>query len=138
MKQELRNAFGRVFLTIEVMPTDRWVYVNWMGYLTPDNIRTGAEAYIKVLQEQGYTCVLNNTRLIVGSWDHSMDWVIQDWAPRAAKSGLKRLAMISTPETFGEASASRFYTDLTAFQTQLFDDKSKAEQWLRQYSLVNH
>lgn len=135
MKQELSNAFGRVFLTIEVDTTNRWVYVNWMGYLTPDNVRTGADAYIQTLQGYGYNCVLNDTRLIVGSWKHSMDWVTKEWAPRAAKCGLRRLAMISTRESFGEASASRFYSDLKAFETQLFDDKSKAEQWLKQYSL---
>ncbi len=136
MSQELKNAFGRVFLTIDVDSKNRWVYVNWMGYLTPDNIRTGAEAYTKILQNNGYNCVLNDTRLIVGSWDHSMDWVINEWAPRAAMFGLRRLAMISTPESFGEASASRFYSDLKAFQTKLFDDRSGAEEWLRQYSLA--
>ena len=57
MTQELRNSFGRVFLTIDVNDQKKWVHVNWMGYLTEDNIKTGAIAYTQALQEAGYKCV---------------------------------------------------------------------------------
>ncbi|GEO04588.1 hypothetical protein AAE02nite_22520 [Adhaeribacter aerolatus] len=135
MTQELRNSFGRVFLTIDVNEKNKWVHVNWMGYLTEDNIKTGAIAYTQALQKAGYKCVLNDTRLILGSWDHSLDWVLNDWAPRAARSGLKFFAMITTPESFADSSASIFYAKLKSFQAQVFDDKGKAEKWLQQYSL---
>jgi len=135
MKQELRNPFGRVYLTIDVDNRNKWIHVNWMGYLTEENIKTGAQAYTNALAEAGYKCVLNDTRLIVGGWDHSLEWVLNDWAPRAARAGLKYFAMITTPETFAESTASNFYAKLKSFQSNVFDDKSKAEGWLRQYSL---
>jgi len=136
MTQELRNPFGRVFLTITVNDKNRWVHVNWMGYLTEENIKTGALAYTKTLQESGYNSVLNDTRLILGGWDHSLEWVLNDWAPKAARAGLKYFAMITTPESFAESTASAFYTKLKSFRAQVFDDKSEAENWLRQFSLV--
>lgn len=135
MTQELKNAFGRVYLTIEADPKNKWVYVNWMGYLTEDNIKTGALAYTNALSEAKYKCVLNDTRQILGSWNHSLDWVLNDWAPRAARTGLKHFAMICTPETFAASSASEFYTLLKSFEAKVFDDKAQAEVWLRQYSL---
>jgi hypothetical protein len=135
MTQELRNAFGRVYLTIDVDHKNKWVHVNWMGYLTEDNIKTGALAYTTALAEAGYKCVLNDTRLIVGGWDHSLNWVVNDWAPRAARAGLKYFAMITTPETFGDSTAVNFYAKLRAFQAQVFDDRNKAEAWLRQFSI---
>ncbi len=135
MKQELRNPFGRVYLTIDVDHKNKWVHVNWMGYLTEENIKTGAQAYTKSLADAGYNCVLNDTRMIVGGWDHSLDWVINDWAPRAARAGLRYFAMITTPETFAENTASSFYAKLKSFRTQVFDNSAKAEDWLRQYSL---
>ena len=135
MIQELKNPFGRVYLTIEVDDLNKWVHVNWMGYLTEENIKTGAKAYTEALADAGYKCVLNDTRLIVGGWDHSLDWVLNDWAPRAARAGLKHFAMIVTPETFGESTASTFYENLKAFQAKVFDDKTKAEDWLRQFSV---
>ncbi|QCR23181.1 STAS/SEC14 domain-containing protein [Pontibacter sp. SGAir0037] len=135
MKQELTNPFGRVFLTIEEDALNKWIYVNWMGYLTAENIKMGANAYTTALEKAGYNCVLNDTRLIIGSWDHSMDWVINEWAPQAAKAGLKYFAMITTPETFADSSASNFYSKLTAFKAEVFDDMDKGKQWLKQFSL---
>ncbi|PVY37937.1 STAS/SEC14 domain-containing protein [Pontibacter virosus] len=135
MKLDLKNPFGRTYLTIQVDAKNRWVHVNWMGYLTEENVKTGAQAYTDALAEAGYTCVLNDTRLIIGGWDHSLQWVLNDWSPRAARAGLKHFAMITTPETFAESTASTFYINLKAFSVKVFDDKNSAEEWLRQYSL---
>ncbi|GHA74618.1 hypothetical protein [Pontibacter akesuensis] len=134
MIQELTNPFGRVYLTVEDDRRNKWVRVNWMGYLTEENVKNGALAYTKVLSDAGYSCVINDTRLIVGGWDHSLEWVLNDWAPRAARAGLKYFAMITTPETFGGSTASNFYAKLKAFQANVFDDKSEAEEWLKQVS----
>jgi hypothetical protein len=60
-----------------------------------------------------------------------MDWVINEWAPNAAKAGLRFFAMITTPETLAEESASQFYAQLTAFQAKVFDNLEDAQQWLR-------
>jgi hypothetical protein len=135
MTQALRNPFGRVYLTIEADDRNKWIYVNWMGYLTEENIKNGAQAYTQALAEAGYNCVLNDTRLIVGGWNHSLDWVLNDWAPRAARAGLRYFAMITTPETFGGSTADTFYSQVKSFQAKIFDDKEKAEAWLRQFSL---
>ncbi|TPE46341.1 STAS/SEC14 domain-containing protein [Pontibacter mangrovi] len=135
MVQELRNPFGRVYLTIDINSKNRWVHVNWMGYLTEENIKAGAAAYTKALSEAGYTCVLNDTRLIIGGWDHSLDRVVNEWAPRAARAGLKHFAMITTPETFAGSTAATFYNTLKSFETKVFDNTSDAQEWLRQYTV---
>ncbi|WP_276496359.1 STAS/SEC14 domain-containing protein [Pontibacter litorisediminis] len=136
MIQELVNPFGRVYITIDTNSKNKWVHVKWMGYLTEENIKAGAAAYTKALADAGYNCVLNDTRLIIGSWDHSMNWVVNEWAPRAARAGLKHFAMITTPETFAGSSAANFYNSLKAFEAKVFDDISEAQAWLRQYSLA--
>ncbi|RAU83345.1 STAS/SEC14 domain-containing protein [Pontibacter arcticus] len=135
MKQELTNPFGRVYLVIHEDTQNRWIHVNWMGYLTEENIKTGARAYVAALQKTGYTCVLNDTRLIIGSWDHSLDWVLNDWAPTAASAGLRHFAMIATPESFANNTASAFYRNLKSFKAEVFDDMGIAKEWLKQYSL---
>lgn len=135
MPQELTNSFGKVFLTIHKDDRNKWIHVNWMGYLTADNVKAGAAAYTTALANAGFSCVLNDTRLVIGSWNHSLEWVLQEWSPNAAKAGLKHFAMITTPETFADSSAAAFYANLKAFQAGVFDDMDNAKQWLRQYSL---
>lgn len=136
MRQELKSALGRTYLTVEPDPTNRWINVNWMGYLTGDNIRTGAAAYTAALAKSGYNAVLNDTREVLGPWEHSLDWVINTWAPQAAAAGLTHFAMVTTRETMADATAVNFYRQLTAFKAELFADKEEARRWLRQFSLA--
>lgn len=135
MIKELTNPFGRVFLTINEDTRNRWIHVNWMGYLTEENIKMGATAYIEALAKAEYNCVLNDTRLVIGSWNHSLNWVLKEWAPTAAGAGLKHFAMITTPETFAQSSAVSFYEQLKHFEIEVFDELGNAKEWLRQYSL---
>ena len=134
MIQELKSPTGRVYLTIDTDTANRWVLVDWIGYLTADSIRAGAQAYTDALAKSGFSCVLNDTRSVRGPWDHSMDWVINVWAPNAAAAGLKHFAMVSTPESLADGSAANFYAQLTAFQAEVFDNLSSARAWLNQYT----
>ena len=134
MIQELKSPTGRVYLTIDTDTANRWILVDWIGYLTADSIRAGAQAYTDALAKSGFSCVLNDTRSVRGPWDHSMDWVINVWAPNAATAGLKHFAMVSTPESLADGSAANFYAQLTAFQAEVFDNLSSARAWLNQYT----
>ena len=134
MTEQLKSSLGRVFLTIETDTKNRWIFTDWQGYLTADNIKTGAAAYTAALAKSGFSCVLNDTRSVRGPWDHSMDWVINVWAPNAAKAGLRHFAMISMPETLSDGSAANFYGQLTAFHGEVFDNMAEAQAWLRQHS----
>ena len=134
MIEELKSPTGRVYLTIETDTANRWVFVDWMGYLTADSIKTGAAGYTTALAKSKFSCVLNDTRSVRGPWDHSMDWVINVWAPNAAAAGLKYFAMVSTPESLADGSAANFYAQLTAFQAEVFDNLSAARAWLHRVS----
>lgn len=135
MRQELRNAFGKVFLTITPDTENRWVHTDWVGYLTQDNIKAGALAYATTVREAGFNCVLNDTRRVVGSWDHSLDWVLNEWAPQAAAAGIRFFALIATPESFAETTASNFYSKISAFEVKMFDNENDARDWLLCHSL---
>jgi hypothetical protein len=136
MRQELKNAFGKVFITISVDHRNRWVHTNWVGYLTEENIKAGALAYTRAVAEAGFHCVLNDTSQVVGGWDHSLDWVVSYWGPEAVKAGIKHFAIIITPQSFAETSASNFYANLKSFDIKVFDNKTHAEAWLRPYALA--
>jgi hypothetical protein len=136
MRQELKNAFGKVFITIVTDRANRWVHTNWVGYLTEENIKAGALAYTNAVKEAGFCCVLNDTSQVVGSWDHSLDWVVNQWAPQAARAGVRHFAMITNQESFAASTAKHFFTGLKAFEVEIFDNRKQAEEWLQQYSLA--
>jgi hypothetical protein len=135
MRQELKSSLGRTYIIVEPDPTNRWIDVNWTGYLTGANIRAGAAAYTEALAKSGYNAVLNDTRGVLGPWEHSLDWVINTWAPQAA-AGLTHFAMVTTKESMADASAVSFYHQLKAFRAEMFSDIEEAKKWLRQFSLA--
>jgi hypothetical protein len=128
--QELKTSLGRTYLTVDTDETNRWIAMDWRGYLTADSIKEGARAYTAALAASGFACVLNDTRSVRGPWDHTMDWVINEWAPNAAQAGLQYFALVSTPETLADGSAANFYAQLTAFHAEVFSTTEEAQQWL--------
>jgi hypothetical protein len=134
MTQEYKNVFGKVFLTVTVDKANKWVHTDWSGYLTEDNIKAGALAYTEAVRNSGVSCVLNDTTRVIGGWDHSLDWVINEWSPQAAGAGVQHFALITTPASFAETSASNFSSSVKAFTIKIFDDMAQAQQWLRQYA----
>ncbi|WP_345156551.1 STAS/SEC14 domain-containing protein [Pontibacter saemangeumensis] len=136
MRKEVKNAFGKVFITISVDNVNRWVHTNWIGYLTEDSVKAGALAYTQAVKEAGFSCVLNDTRQVVGSWNHSLEWVVNEWGPQAARAGVRHFAMITNPASFADSTASSFFAHLKAFEVKGFDNIGDASVWLRQFSLV--
>jgi hypothetical protein len=131
MKQELKSSLGRPFITIEDDVENGWVSVDWAGYLTPDSIKAGAAAYIAAVAAAGLHCVLNDTRKVLGPWDHSLEWVLNEWAPNATAAGIRYFAMISTPDSMADASAAKFYAQLKGFEVRIFGTGEDGKAWLR-------
>ena len=128
----LKSVLGQTYLTIETDHDNRWILVDWQGYLTAENIKSGARAYTATLAESGFSCVLNDTRSVLGPWDHSMNWVLNEWVPSAVRAGLRHFAMVSNPNSFAGSSAASFYAQLTAFHAEVFDNLEDAQSWLKQ------
>ncbi|RNI26929.1 SpoIIAA family protein [Rufibacter latericius] len=136
MRSDLVNAFGNVYLTISLDHENRWIQATWQGYSTPETVRSGMEAYTKALQEADYSDMLIDTRTMVGSWNHSLDWTLEEWAPQAAKAGLRHYALVVNPETFAEATADAFYANVQSFKAEVFADLATARAWLRRSRLL--
>ncbi|MFB9862939.1 STAS/SEC14 domain-containing protein [Rufibacter immobilis] len=135
MRSELVNAFGHVYLQILADPDNHWIQATWQGYSTPEAVRTGMEAYTEALEEANCHAMLIDTRDMVGSWSHSLEWTLEEWAPKAAQAGLQFYALVVKPETFAEATADAFYASVTSFEAEVFADLATARAWLRQRRL---
>ncbi|MFB9865027.1 STAS/SEC14 domain-containing protein [Rufibacter immobilis] len=130
----MSSTTGKVFLQIELEPGQQWIYANWIGYPTPDNVAKGAFAYLDWMQAKGCTAVLNDNRQLVGRWDQSLDWLEKQWIPYALKTGLKHWAHLDNLATFSASSADQLRERVKGrFEIQLFDDQAAAEEWLRKH-----
>ncbi|HEX8326645.1 MAG TPA: STAS/SEC14 domain-containing protein [Hymenobacter sp.] len=132
MKTELTNGFGKVYLTTEFDQANGWVYNNWKGYQTLAGIRVGADACLAPLQQHACAYLLNDNREVIGPWDHAVEWIVTEWAPRAQAQGLTHFANVVSPESLAAQSAEAMALGLgERLHMRLFGSVDEAKAWLR-------
>lgn len=132
MLTELINGFGKVYLRIDYDAANHWVYNEWVGYQTYVGIVAGADACLLPLAKHGCACLLNDNRQVIGPWDHTVEWIVTDWAPRAIAGGLTHFANVVSAEALAASSAQAMALGLHGqLQMHLFADIELARQWLR-------
>ena len=131
MPTKLTNAFGKVYLTIEYDGANNWVYNNWLGYQTQPGIVAGANACLVPLQSNACAYLLNDNREVVGPWDHAVEWIVTDWAPRAVAQGLTHFANVVSPESMAALSAEAMHLGLGGrLQMRMLGNIDEAKAWL--------
>ena len=132
MPQEIINGFGKVYLTIDYDTANAWVYNNWIGYQTHVGIVAGADACLVALRENRCAYLLNDNRQVVGPWDHAVEWIVTNWAPRAIAQGLTHFANIVSAESLAAGSARSMALGLEGqLQMHMFDNIAEAQAWLQ-------
>lgn len=132
MATELINGFGKVYLTTGYDAANQWVYNNWIGYQTYIGIIAGADACLHPLKEHACPYLLNDNRLVIGPWDHAVEWIVTDWAPRAIAQGLTHFAQVVSPESLAALSAEAMHLGIGGrLQMRMFGDIDEARAWLR-------
>ena len=133
MPTELLNGFGKVYLTIDYDAANHWVLNDWIGYQTYVGIVAGADACLLVLRENSCAYLLNDNRRVIGPWDHAVEWIVTNWAPRAIAQGLTHFANVVSPEALAASSARSMSLGLNGqLQMQLFSEVAQAHAWLQE------
>ncbi len=133
MSTDLINGFGKVYLRITYDPANHWVHNDWIGYQTYVGIVAGADACLGPLAENACAYLLNDNRQVIGPWDHAVEWIVTNWAPRAIAGGLTHFANVVSPESLAAGSARSMALGLDGqLQMHMFDNLAEAEQWLRE------
>ena len=133
MPLELVNGFGQVYLTIAYDAPNHWVYNNWIGYQTYIGIISGADGCLHPLGDHRCPYLLNDNRQVIGPWNHAVDWLARDWAPRAIKQGLTHFAQVVSPDALAANSAEAMQAGFgQQLQVRMFSDIVEAQTWLRQ------
>lgn len=129
----LKNFLDKVYCTITYDPLNKWYYADWIGYVSPENIKTGAMAYLDLMKENPSAFLLNNNQNLVGPWDKANDWLENIWVPEARAHGLRYMAHVLAPNIAAALSGQDLHRRVdSVFDMRIFGDMAKAQAWLRQ------
>ncbi|MBJ6107722.1 hypothetical protein JAO73_01780 [Hymenobacter sp. BT523] len=70
---------------------------------------------------------------MVGPWDHAVEWIVTDWAPRALAIGLTYFANVVSPDSMAALSAESMRLGLDGkLHMRMFGNMEEAKAWLRE------
>jgi len=128
----VKNKLGEVYFTSTFDDVSGWIYNEWKGEVTVDEVIEACKVSIEYLEEQKSAKILNDNSQLKGSWDEANEWIAQNWMPRALAAGLKKFAHIISPDVFGALSAEELVTKASDFEMRIFDNRAEAEAWLKE------
>jgi hypothetical protein len=68
-RTELRRADGEVFLIVERPADNSYILAHWIARQTLDTVRKGGTYYVRMLQKQPCSKLLNSHAELIGPWD---------------------------------------------------------------------
>jgi hypothetical protein len=132
MLHELLNNQNKPFLQWEFDEKNNWIYLNWIGYISKENLLKGVLEVLDVLKEKSYPYLLNDNRELLGPWDQSNDWMEINMIPKLKEYGLKYFAHVLCTGIAGALSAQDLHRRVEdSFNMQIFGDMEKAQAWLK-------
>ena len=113
--------------------SNNWIYANWKGTPTTEQVKEGVENVLDAIKEFKAGKVLNDNRELMGTWTAAMPWIVNDWWPRAMAEGFEAIAFIYSQDVFGKFSVDSLIkqTDERGpVKQKPFQTYNEAAKWL--------
>jgi hypothetical protein len=116
---------------VEIYWDDReWLYVDWIGLQSVDNIYTGSDQILRLLQLKSAEAVLNDNTHLKGIWIGAAERIGREWFPNMVRAGLKRFAWVQSPSALSHVSMEETLRFAPPRVAQVFFTRGEAEAWL--------
>ncbi|WP_303311254.1 hypothetical protein [Hymenobacter sp. BT730] len=119
-------------LTIAYDYTDEWLYLDWQGNLTDEEVMKGALKLLELLRQERCTKVLNDNTHLTGLWADAARWGGEVFFPQLQEAGCRYFAWVHSPERYSQLSAQLAIQHTAAGIVFLtFQSLPTAAEWLR-------
>lgn len=130
--KELRTSTNKTYLVIYYDEQEKWIYNNWIGYVSAENKKEGSLAVVEALKHYNTPFGLNSNQELVGRWDHTLNWIADEWIPMASVAGLQYYAHVVKQEALAASCATDMAQQAEGkFNMRLFDNWHDATDWLK-------
>ncbi len=119
------------WIEIEFDPENNWLYANWQDIQTFESIVNGGTQMLKHTKAKRCSKVLNDNRLVKGTWTFAADYTENEWFPQMVGAGLKHFAWIYSADIFSKFSVDRLKTIQSTGIIKVFDSIEEGEKWLK-------
>lgn len=125
--------FSESFIRIEYDSENKWLYVDWIGFIGYECLVDGCEKILEALVKKSCTRILNDNTNVTGTWPEMSEWVKKNYLSHLVSSGCRQLAWVLSPniENYYSALEHLQFTGLD-IELVLFTDLPTAAAWLKE------
>lgn len=126
--------FDKSFLTIFYKPEDKLVHLKWKGFASTEQYREGLNFALEIVKEHDIENWLGDLKLMEIILPQDEDWATEIWYPLIAKTGLKKMGIVTSLDFLNNATVKRIVnstSESTGFETRFFVDVEEARHWLK-------
>jgi hypothetical protein len=110
----------------------RCVFADWKGFATSSEFQGGLTRALEVVRERQAVNFLSDTQKLESISDEDQRWIRNTWAPLAAASGLRRVAVVLAPSGLSKMAIQTMFKGRrrTGLQSRTFDSLADATRWV--------
>jgi hypothetical protein len=108
------------------------VFADWKGFATSTEFQGGLMKALEVVRARQAVNFVNDTQKLESISDEDQRWIRYTWAPLAATSGLRRLAVVLAPSGLSKMAIQTMFKGRrrTGLQSRTFDALADALKWV--------
>ena len=121
------------YVNVRVEPTDRIITIRWKNYAPSGTYRATLNMAVDLILEYRLRYFLTDQRRRGAILHEDEVWLVTDWAPRMARAGLVRSAIVQSPDFFNRTTIERVVkTVLPSVPCPImnFQSMEEARAWL--------
>ncbi|HRH39072.1 MAG TPA: hypothetical protein PK760_12035 [Flavobacteriales bacterium] len=112
---------------------DSILMVRWKNYAPSGTYRVTLDLAVEWIGKYGLKAFLTDQRRRGAIMHEDEMWLVQDWAPRMAKAGLRRAAVVQSADFFNRTSVERMVKAVVPtipYIISNFQTMEAAREWL--------
>ena len=110
----------------------RCIYLEFKGFATSAEFRSGTMMVIDAIRERKATSLISDNRRLEVVTNEDQLWLRDTLVPQAAAGGLKRAAVVVAHQGLGRYASQEILNRLPSgmFVTRTFDSPDDAKEWI--------
>ena len=108
------------------------VFADWKGFATRSEFQSGLTKALDVVKERQAVNLVSDTQKLESISDEDQRWIRYTWAPLAATSGLRRVAVVLASSGLSKMAIQTMFKGRrrTGLQSRTFDAVADALRWV--------
>lgn len=122
------------YVRVTADPAEGIIIIQWKNYAPSGTYRATLDLAVELILRHKLRYFLTDQRRRGAILHEDEVWLVNDWAPRMAKAGLERAAVVQSADFFNRTTVERFVRTIlptVSYPIVNFQTMEEAELWLK-------